>query len=322
MIRRVGMRRVPRAAGSLFLFLLLLTAGTSDAKICGGVVACACGDTLRGATTLTGDLGVCPGVGLRLLSGATLDCAGFTVTGADLPGAWYGLMPDQATGATVRNCRVTGFRRGIRIRGGSGNRVERNTVFGNRYGIELADGASRNVVRGNEVTDHRDEGIHLGTASNDNEIASNVVLRSKRESLYLLRSHRNVVSDNSFLDGKKAAIYVKHSSDNAFARNVTTRGATHVRGDSTGNRFLGNALRGEGYFFQAFEEFAADGSSLGWSFPHDNAVEGGSVSRSKVCFRFAGAYDNTVSGVVPDCKTLVTRTSLGGQEAIGDTVTP
>ena len=92
-----------------------------------------------------------------------LDCAGYTLTGSNQPGAWYGIHLDAASGAEVRNCRVTLFRRGIRLRGGGGNALVGNEVFGNRYGIDLAEATSGNRIEGNAVHDNRDEGIHVGT---------------------------------------------------------------------------------------------------------------------------------------------------------------
>ena len=59
------------------------------------------------------------GAGHALKVSRDLDCAGHGVTGIGDPPSWYGIHLDPATGTEVRNCRVTGFKRGIRIRGGA-----------------------------------------------------------------------------------------------------------------------------------------------------------------------------------------------------------
>src|SRR5207249_7896734 len=82
---------------------------------CGGAVPCRCGDTVKRSTTLSQDVGVCTGIGLSVVAGVVLDCAHHAITGSALSPAKYGVHVDHAVGATVRNCRVTGFRKGIRL---------------------------------------------------------------------------------------------------------------------------------------------------------------------------------------------------------------
>ncbi len=282
---------------------------------CGGARRCACGDRVTESVTLDSDLGVCTGVGLEIASGVVLDCAGHTITGSDAPGAWYGIHLDRATGAEVRGCRVTAFRRAIRVRGGSGNAVIGNEVFGNRYGIELAGASTHNRIEANLVRDNRDEGIHVGSFSDDNEIVANEVRYSKRENLYLLRAHRCTIQDNLLHHSRKAAIYVKHSSDNRFSGNQVRDRPVQVRGDSTGNRFEANYLKGDGYLFEAYEDAG------GWTFPHDNQSDGDKIRKTDFCFRFRGAQDNHATALRTDgrCAPIV-ETALGGIEATGNTV--
>ena len=89
-----------------------------------------------------------------------------------------------------------------------------------------------------------------------------------------------------------------------------------VRGDASGNVFEENHLRGNGYFFEAFEEPAGV-----WGYPHDNRVTGGLVENTRLCLRFAGAYDNTVEQLqleqVCDPPAMW---AVGGQEATGNTI--
>src|SRR5215470_9288392 len=296
--------------------VLLCLAGGAVAADCGGGVPCQCGDTVKGAAVLEAPVGTCPGVGLVVTSGAVLDCAGYTLTGSNLPGAWYGIHVDGASGAVVQNCRVTSFRRGIRLRGGGGNALVGNEVFGNRYGIDLAEATSGNRIVLNAVHDNRDEGIHVGTGVTDAQISGNRLIHNKYENLYLLGASGCTVSGNLLSAAVRGApLYLKHSSRNTFTDNEVRAGMVLVRGASEGNRFERTRVISNGFLFQAYLD-----STLGWTYPHDNAVVGGYVSTTDYCLRFAGAYDNRVTDVTIDRCTPVLETELGGQAPTGNVI--
>lgn len=287
----------------------------ASAASCGGLVPCHCGDTVTQSTTLTADLGICTGNGLIVRSGVVLDCAQHTITGNTLSTARYGVLVNYATRSTVKNCRVTGFRKGIRVYQGSGNQVLANESFWNHdYGIELA-GSSTNVVAGNTVHDNRDEGIHVGAGSNGNELRENVVTHNKNENIYVLSASGNRVISNTTTQTDSAAIFLKHAHQTYVANNTVVNGPIQARGDSVGNVFENNALRGNGYFFSAYQD------SLGmWTYPHDNTVTGGQVENTTTCLRFAGAYNNRVDQLRFDNECQVTMWSLGGQDPTGNVI--
>ena len=311
----------PRWTVFLSLLTMLLAGasglrGTAGATDCGGGVPCQCGDTVRQSTTLTQDVGVCTGTGLRVVSGVTLDCAGHTITGSTLSPAKYGVLLDGATGATVQGCRITGFRKGIRLDGGAGNVIARNEPFTNHdYGIELAGGSRGNLIKKNTVYNNRDEGIHVGAEADDNTIKKNTVTRNKHENIYVLSSDRTRIVRNTVTTNDSAAILIKHGRDSHVANNTVLYGVVYVRGDSVNNVFANNALRGNGYFFEAYQEATGE-----WSFPHDNVVRGGQVENTKTCLRFGGAYANTVEDLMLDDECQVSMWPLGGQAAVGNEV--
>src|SRR5262249_10866310 len=76
-VRAVGLA----GTGALAALLVVLLGSPSSARAadCGGNVPCHCGDTVNRSTTLTADLGVCSGLGLRLRSGIVLNCANHTI---------------------------------------------------------------------------------------------------------------------------------------------------------------------------------------------------------------------------------------------------
>ena len=316
------MRHLPRlhALAPILGLAALIAVGlgpiaAAEAGTCGGGVPCRCGDTVLGTAVLAGDLGVCQGIGLKVKSAAVLDCNGHTITGSNLSGATYGILVDQAVGAEVRNCRVTLFRRGLRLDGGHDNLITANEIFANRYGIELAGASLANVIAANSIHDNRDEGVHVGAGAHDNEIRDNVLARNKREAIYVLLSHGVRVTGNTIANTDRTGIFVKHSHNAYVADNmVGTR--IQVRGDGVGNVFENNHLRGNGYLFEAFEEPASV-----WSYPHDNTVLGGIVENTTACLRFYGAHDNTVEGLWLDRKCAPpTQEPLGGQAATGNVI--
>lgn len=295
------------------IVVALAAPGTARAKDCGGDVACACGDTVRDAAVLADDLIGCTS-GLRVKSDVTLDCAGHALVGAD-HGAQEGIIVD-GTGVTVQNCTVSGFRSGIRLRGGGGSVVSGNDVVGNtHYGIELAVATTGNQIVDNLVADSGDEGIHVGSHADDNVIAGNDIRDSKRENLYLLEVVGCTVRDNRISGAGDAALYVKHSKQNVVVDNAISDRPVQLRGDAQGNVFVGNDLSGAGFIFQAYKD-----AKLGWKGPVQNEVHAGSIAGVKTCFHFEGAAHNTVSGVhVDGCKAMAA-SKTGGIAAVGNTV--
>jgi len=311
---RLGFARVTALActASSWILLVFLT-GAAVAHDCGGDASCSCGDTVRSDTTLDQDLVGCAGTGLRVRSGVLLDCDGHTITGR---GTAEGVLVDTAAGAEVRNCRIGGFSRGVRLRAGGMNVVDGNEIFANQnYGIELAVATAGNLLRGNLVRDSGDEGIHVGTGADANQIVDNQIVRSHAENLYLLKVRGCTVTGNNLSGSGAAAMYVKDSDDNSFASNTIEDRIVHVRGSSSGNVFTDNELHGAGFVFQAYHD-----DSLGWTFPHGNQVSDGSIVGADTCFRFAGAYDNHAQGVVVDACRASASSALGGRAATGNSV--
>lgn len=311
-----AMRLVGGWRGVLARATLVVALGWSagaEAKECGGEVACACGDAVRGATTLAADLVGCT-TGLRVKSGAVLDCDGHALLAAPVDAA-EGVVVE-GTGAIVRNCTVAGFKTGIRVRGGGGNVVEDNDVVGSgRYGIELAAATTANRIAGNLVADSGDEGVHVGSGADDNVLAGNEIVGSRREDLYMLDVTGCTVDGNVIRGGGSAAMYVKHASRNVFTDNDVAGRPIQLRGESDDNVFAGNRLAGVGFVLQAYKD-----AKRGWKAPRRNQVHGGSVQGVATCFRFDGASYNVADGVgTSGCKTMAQKKS-GGLSPVGNRV--
>jgi parallel beta-helix repeat protein len=120
-----------------------------------------CGATVVGSVTLKADLNCLSGHGLVLGNGATLDCAGYRITGGEQPGQ-YGIYVREVSHATVRDCIVEGFEIGIRLRGAIDATVEDSVSQDNtRYGLELTNGSTGALIQGNRITQNGDEGLHV-----------------------------------------------------------------------------------------------------------------------------------------------------------------
>lgn len=297
----------------------LLAVRPAAAVTCTTGASCQCGDTVSGSVKLAADLGPCSRIGLNVASGAVLDCDGHEISGTGAGEALYGVNFDASAGAEVRNCRIRGFRRGIRLRGGSGNHLLANELYENDYGVDVAGAteagiASGHVIEANLVRDSEDEGVHLGAGSQGIQVVGNTFRANAYENLYLLNATACSADANLLERSGAAAVYVKHSTGNLFSNNLVRDKLVHVRGDSRDNVFDSNALDGVGFFFQAYEELA------GWLAPRANLVRQGTVATSGTCFRFAGSYDNVVDRVVVSNCTVAENAGLGGIESTNNLV--
>src|SRR5678816_3621162 len=259
----------------------------SSAKVCGGEVACECGDTVEGRAVLGADLGVCQETGLFVANGSLLDCDHITITGR---GQEAGVLFDNASGAEVHNCGITNLLVGVRVKGGQGNAIVGNEILDNeRYGIDLADAAAGVRIESNTVRDSGDEGIHIGTGASDNLILGNQFLKSKAENVYLLAASGTRVIGNVMVDSDlgRAGIFIKHSTNSYVADNIVFDNPIQVRGGSRDNVLEDNALRrfGSGYVFEALLE----NDTL--TYPHNNQVTAGTVFNAEICVDLKGAYD-------------------------------
>ena len=208
----------------------------------------ACGATVAGAVTLTTDLVCANGHGLVVAPGAALNCGGHRISGGDRTGQ-YGIYVRDGANTTVKNCVVSGFEVGIRVRGMKNGTLKQNVSQDNlRYGIELTQGSTGVRVKANQVLDNGDEGIHVsGPEDRDagHQLVNNVVDGNALEGIYLLRTNGNLIARNTIRDHGAAGIYVKDSDRNAVDRNTFVNDPIHVVYGSTLNVFSDNTIVGQ-----------------------------------------------------------------------------
>jgi parallel beta-helix repeat protein len=222
--------------------ILLLTLGMHAVAHAQG-----CGQTVTGTMTLTADL-TCPtGHGLVVGSGATLDCAGHTLTGGDQPGQ-YGIYMRNVSNATVRNCTVEHFEIGIRLRQATNSTVQDSVAQHNTaYGIDVTTSTGA-LLQGNTVYNNRDEGIHVsGPTDRDagHRIVGNTVNANAAEGVYLLGSHANTVTGNTIQNHARAGLYLTMSNRNTIERNTLTNDPIQLASGSQRNILRDNTITGE-----------------------------------------------------------------------------
>jgi parallel beta-helix repeat protein len=212
----------------------------------------ACGDTIVGLVTLIDDLACPSGPGLVLADGATLDCAGFRITGGG-QAEQYGIYVRDAGSVVVQNCVVEGFEVGIRLTGATNAVIQDNVSRDNtRYGMELTQSTVGAMVQRNTIQDNGDEGMHVSgptDAEANHQIAGNTVDGNANEGIYLFQTSGNLLTDNIIQNHHAAGIYVKQSSRNRLVGNVLTNDPLQLVDGSDRNVIVDTTIVGQAIKF-------------------------------------------------------------------------
>ncbi len=256
------------------------------------------------------DLGPCNRHGLYVRSGVTLDCGGHAIRGLGSQSKHFGIYLRGATGATVRNCEVSGFLRGIRLREAQRNRIIASRAHHNGhptthvgYGIDVAGGSTDNLFQDNLIHDNADEGIHIGNGGHRVTLIGNRVYDNFRENIYVLGSDRGLFKGNATWGGGANSLFLKHSAFHQLENNSFRDRTALIRGESHDNHFINNDFIKTGIHFQSYEE----GGKL--THPNRNLVVGGTISGAEKCIRFSDASGNLIKGVrLSNCVPAVSST--------------
>ena len=316
------MRRLVLAAAVLGGCALQMVAPRpdADAASCGGKRVCSCGDKVVKDYVLPADLGPCSGNGLRLGARVTLDGGGHVIRGLGPRSDGAGLrIPVEASGATVRNVRVTGFAHGVRLVGAREVRLVDVEADGNGdpgpregYGIDVSSAASDNVLERVHVHGNADEGIHVGTDAARNRIVDARVWGNSRENVYFLACRDNRLERSRVSDSGRgnAAVYIKFATGTVLEGNTVSDGAIHVRGGSRGTSLVDNAISGGGVVLEKQSD-----KRFGSGAPSDTTVRGGSITAPEFCVRIDSATGTTIEDVTLSCPEGV-RVAAGSRVAV------
>src|SRR5262245_21764683 len=301
------------------LGLGLILPAPAPAASCGGAVVCRCGDTVTANYALTHDLGPCPRHGLIVASNVRLDCQGYRVSGLADGSEQFGIFLNgkpgaEVRGATVKDCHVSGFLRGIRLRAASSNVIVGNSSIANGnhrthegYGIDVSGASPNNLFENIKVQRNADEGIHIGYGSHKNRVVGNVSTENHRENLYVLGADGGFFSKNTLGIEGSNSLYVKDASSNRFEDNTFLGKTVRIIGNAHDNQFVNNTFSGAGLHFTFYK------GARPFRSPTANRVSGGSITRATNCLRFTSSRGNVVDGTaLPACHTTVRNESPVG----------
>ncbi len=223
--------------------LSLIVVGTQ-----GVAHAVSCGDTVTGTVIMAAPLDCPAGHGLLVGPGATLDCAGHSISGRHQSGQ-YGIYLRDIGDAVVRNCTVQSFEVGIRLRGTTNASVQNSAAEANtRYGLEITGNSTGARIQGNTIAYNGDEGIHVsGPTDRDalHHIAGNMVEGNAKEGIYLFDSDANTVADNYVQNHAAAGIYVTRSNRNVIEGNTLLNDPIQLADGSQLNMLRDNTIVGQ-----------------------------------------------------------------------------
>jgi parallel beta-helix repeat protein len=246
---------------------LLLLVGAVLAFIPSPAVASpGCGAVITSSTTLTADIGPCPGSGLVIgASYVTLDCAGHAIRGTNFT-SFDGITIDSphVSHVAVVNCLVTNFHRGFYIWNESTNYLKADTVFDSQIGF-LVDHGNLNTLRGDKAI-FCWYGFELQGGSS-NVLENDIARGGAVDGFTMMGSSSNFLMGDLAKGNGQNGYDVADSPGNTFQK---SRGNLNPNGflftNSSGTILTGNSAKGDEVGFGMF-------SSEGVLFTNNRAID-------------------------------------------------
>ena len=208
----------------------------------------ACGTTVTADTTLKADLIGCPGDGLTVENGVTLDLNGHIISGS---GSGVGVH-----GGIVENGTIRGF--DIGIEGPTG--VRNMTVHGNRVGIVITRPRSGPRIRVENSTAIRndDAGIEINAGTRNVDVADNRVLFNGGDGIRALSEADGGTYTNNLIKGNGGdGLNIRRAFSTVVGNTARDNGADGIH-------MSDDAVSGLGYFIAS--NLAVGNGGLGiWS---------------------------------------------------------
>lgn len=287
------MRNASRRVASLGSAIAFIALGTTLANPA-SAAAVACGQVVTQSTTLTADVGPCPGDGIVIgANNITLDLAGHRVFGTDGKGDGNaaGIRVPMRTGVTVRRGTVSGFNAGVLIAGGSHNLVSNMIIRDNigpggaavlGDGVAVFHSAANRLVNNLVVHNGPFDGIGiLGRGSDNNVVRANRVERTTGR-LDTSEAGPGIIVIN-FLEDADRNIPIRGNRvlDNYISRNHGSGISNITSFDAliSGNTIVDNGLSTFGAFFDGDNIYNGIGIQVGAGAPQttNDVVRGNSI---------------------------------------------
>ncbi|MBI5224256.1 right-handed parallel beta-helix repeat-containing protein [Candidatus Micrarchaeota archaeon] len=194
---------------------------------------------LAKSITLKNDLETKSSCFTVLKEGITIDCNGFRIIGKGTQNstAIYSEFPK----TTVKNCQISNFEIGIRLRNSQGNVMDSNT-FSNNFGGALIEDSSENSITNNQFFNHSQVALFLGEVTNS-KVDGNFFDNGNKYGLQLVTSHDNEVSNNQIYRFNFGFQLTKSRGNSIKFNNVSFNSAGIKLTDrSSGNKFTSNYI--------------------------------------------------------------------------------
>ncbi|MHA1238269.1 MAG: right-handed parallel beta-helix repeat-containing protein [Candidatus Odinarchaeia archaeon] len=152
-----------------------------------------------------------------------------------------------ADSVTITGFTITGAtsapNSGVYLNGASDCSITGNNITGNANGVSLSS-ATNNVISENIITGNEQDGVHIGSSSNDNTVSNNTMY-DNTYGVFVVGASNNVISENNITDNNADGVYLLSSSiNNTISNNTITNNAW--RGlqiySSHNNTISGNTL--------------------------------------------------------------------------------
>jgi parallel beta-helix repeat protein len=193
----------------------------------------------------------------------TLDCAGFSLIGPS-PDDWPvdGVLIDQHSGVTIKNCVATGFVNGFKLQGVTESTLVGNTATANEEtGFFAADGSKTNVFRENVSFDNiAGQGFAFDSGSGHNVLRNSTAYGNGGVGVGVNRSRGNELRGNLVRDNAHGFV-IGHSGGTLLVENVARGNAGDgfaFWGHSRGASLVENVARGNGGDGFAFSDSRGD----------------------------------------------------------------
>ena len=206
--------------------------------------------------------------------GVTLDCDGYKVVGS---GEENGIKISERSDVTLRDCRVSGFVRGVLVNVSSQIDLQGNEASRNEWGFWIAD-SDHVRAASNTASDNSQNGFLLGNAD-DGLLSGNRALRNGLNGFGFNDSDREVLSSNLSEDNAERGFFLRTSRGTILENNVARRNETgfvlEESPDSAVQENLASDNRIDGFFLAS-----VDGGHLYGNSATGNAHSGFHIDES------------------------------------------
>jgi parallel beta-helix repeat protein len=163
-----------------------------------------------------------------------------TISGNTITNSNYGLYLDNAQYNTLSGNTIKNSSTGVDLFAAINNSITNNTIASRVYGVHLESASNNNNISGNTIT-NSSRGLYLNSASNSNTFISNAVTNSSY-GLFLANSKYNTIRGTTITNSNLYGIYLYSANNNTISGglvNLSGQHAIYLNGNSLQNNLTG-----------------------------------------------------------------------------------